>query len=76
MERLRLDTAVKLSVERREDGWWITGLPCSDVPASGPYSRRDDAEDDRRGLERTFRYWDDPSYFTSCLPGERVRLRL
>jgi len=48
---------------KREDGWWVTGIPdCDDC---GPYKTKDDAEETRRGLQRTFDNWDDPTFFTS-----------
>ncbi len=43
--------------------WWITGVPdCCDV---GPYKTKADAEEIRRGLERTYKYMDEPGFITS-----------
>jgi hypothetical protein len=45
------------------DGWWIVGIP--EVEDCGPYSVRADAESDRRGMERLFKYGDRPGYVTT-----------
>jgi hypothetical protein len=50
-------------VERREDGWWITGLP-EDVGDCGPYDTKASAEDDRRGMERFTKYEGKEGYLT------------
>lgn len=47
-----------LKVKRRQGSWWITGLPVDHDDGQtgvGPYERRADADDDRRGLERFYR---------------------
>lgn len=50
------------SIEK-PDGWWITGVPeCEDC---GPYATKAIAEEERKGLQRTFDNWDDRSYFTT-----------
>ena len=47
---------------KRKDGWWIEGVPeCDSI---GPYDTKAEAEDDRRGLERTEKYMDKRSYWT------------
>lgn len=51
-----------MDLERRQDGWWITGLP--DGPDCGPYDRKADAASDRRGMKRFFRYQDEREFFT------------
>ena len=51
---------------QKPDGWWITGLPdCEDC---GPYPTKERAEDDRRGLERTYRHHAEPGFVTCCGP--------
>jgi hypothetical protein len=48
---------------KRDDGWWVTEIPdCDDC---GPYATKADAEDTRRGLQRTFDNMDDWSFWTS-----------
>ncbi len=48
---------------KRLDGYYITGiLECDDC---GPYATKADAEDTRRGLQRTFDNMDDWSFWTS-----------
>lgn len=42
----------KLKVEKRPDGWWITGAPLE--MDNGPYVTKDEANEDRAGLERFF----------------------
>jgi len=37
---------------KRKDGWWITELP--DGQECGPYATKAEAEEDRRGLKRTY----------------------
>jgi hypothetical protein len=44
---------MKLKVEQREDGWWVTGQPEGEWDC-GPYSTRKEADEDRQGLERFF----------------------
>jgi hypothetical protein len=48
---------------QRPDGWWITDLPDNE-PDVGPYDTKAEAEDDRRGLERFFKYADRPGFVT------------
>jgi len=53
-----------MDVVRGEDGyWWITRVP--DTLDCGPYGRRIDAESDRRGMTRFFRYADEPGFITA-----------
>jgi hypothetical protein len=53
--------------EKRVDGWWVTEIPeCGDC---GPYPTKGDADETKRGLQRTFDNLDDPTFFT-C---ERLR---
>jgi hypothetical protein len=52
-----------MTIIRRRDGYWITNIPeCQDC---GPYERKADAEEDRRGLERFFRDGEKPGYATT-----------
>jgi len=48
-------------VVKRTDGYWITNLP-GGFGDHGPYDRKADAQEDERGLERTYKrhqkYWD------------------
>jgi hypothetical protein len=47
---------MKLRVKKlkRSGKWVIVGLPGPDVKWAGPYDRRDEALDDKRGLERFY----------------------
>jgi len=47
-----------MKLEHRRDGWWITGVPEYSLDGSvhreyGPYGTKAEAEDDRRGVQRT-----------------------
>ena len=73
-----IDVSVKQPVRsmrtvKKADGWWVTGIPdCYDC---GPYKTKDDAEEHRRGLQRTYDNIDDPTFFTGeKLPKARQRL--
>lgn len=39
-------------LDHRLDGWWIVGMCCGPM---GPYSTREQAEDDWRGVQRFYR---------------------
>jgi hypothetical protein len=52
----------KLKLDKREDGYWITGYPGCDE--CGPYNTRAEADDDRCGLERTLEFGDEPDFWT------------
>lgn len=54
---------MKSKLERRDDGWWITGMRSDDA---GPYRTREEADDDRRGLERFWSNRHDPEWATCC----------
>lgn len=46
----------------KDDGWWIVDIPdCQDC---GPYETKDDAEDDRWGLERFYKHYEKPNFIT------------
>lgn len=55
------------SKQRAADGcWWVEGLPDdTENLGCGPYRTRADAEEIRRGLERTYKYWEEPGFVTS-----------
>ena len=49
-----------MTLQKRADGWWIADVPVYQVDGEsftdcGPYRTRDEADDDRRGLERFWR---------------------
>lgn len=41
-----------LSLEQRDDGWWIVSAR-PDVLDMGPYKTKAEAQEDKRGVERT-----------------------
>lgn len=54
-----------MTTEPRADGWWVVGLP--DDPneeGCGPYKTKAEAEEIRRGLERTYKHWEEPGFVT------------
>ena len=55
-----VESNMKLS--KKSDGWWVTNIP--ECEPCGPYSTKEDAEETRRGLKRTFDNWDKRSFFT------------
>ena len=57
--------APKLLAEKRNDDWWITGLPELGYPECGPYDTKAEAMDDLRGLVRFFKYGHDREFWTS-----------
>jgi len=48
---------------KRDDGWWIAEVPGGGD--CGPYATKAEADEDRRGLERTEKNKDRRSFFTS-----------
>ena len=54
--------AIKLKLEKRDDGYWIVGHP--DWEACGPYSTRAEAVDDRDDLQRTVDFGDTKDFWT------------
>lgn len=44
----------RLTLTRRDDGWWIIGCPFVDSREHGPYATRADADSDRVGLNRHY----------------------
>lgn len=61
MSANNLALAGTLTLSRRPDGWYILGL---DVDM-GPYATRREAEEERRGVDRYFRYGHLPGFVTS-----------
>jgi len=55
-----------MNTVKRGSKWWIENIPdCSDC---GPYSKEPEAESDRRGLERFFKYENRKGFVTSDEP--------
>ena len=52
-----------MNIEKRSDGYWITGVP--EGSDCGPYDRKADANDDRRGMIRFFKHEHERGYFTT-----------
>ena len=52
-----------MEVEPIDGRWEITGVP--DYGNCGPYDRKQDAEADKRGLERFFKYENKPGFVTT-----------
>lgn len=50
-----------MNIEPRPDGWWIVGLPESDVEC-GPYHTKAEANQTRVRLARFYRHWADPRW--------------
>lgn len=44
-----------MQTEKRTDGWWIVGVPDT-ITECGPYDTKSEAESDKRGLQRFFKY--------------------
>jgi hypothetical protein len=51
------------SVKQPDGSWWVEDIP--DCEPCGPYQNKEQAEEVRRGLERTFKHRDDRSFFTT-----------
>jgi hypothetical protein len=51
-----------LKLTKRKDGWWITNFP-EGFDECGPYTTKDEAAEDKRGLERTLAHWEDEAYW-------------
>jgi hypothetical protein len=54
---------MKLKLEKRVDGWWITGYPGGED--CGPYLTKAEADEDRHGLERTLEHGHEKDFWTS-----------
>ena len=52
-----------MTVKRRQDGWWVCDVP--ETQDCGPYDTRGEADDDRRGLERFFKYENRKGFITT-----------
>jgi hypothetical protein len=59
---------VTLELDKRDDGWWITGFPLG-FEDHGPYGTKQEANEDRLGLQRTLKQWDERGFWKA----ERVR---
>ena len=47
---------------KKPDGWWITDIPdCGDC---GPYATKPEALEIKAGLDRTFKYHNEPGFIT------------
>jgi hypothetical protein len=55
----------KMHCKRRDDKWWILGVPETDPEGCGPYDVKADAEEDMHGLERFYQHLDEPRFFTT-----------
>jgi hypothetical protein len=55
-------TETKMKVIKKPDGYWVTRIP--DCEPCGPYTTKVDAEDTQRGLERFYKYQDEPGFIT------------
>lgn len=55
----------EMELERRADGWWIVNVPDS-VTECGPYDTKAEADEDRRGLRRTFQRLDNGTWGTDA----------
>ncbi len=51
-----------MKIVKKSDGYWIKKIP--DSEDCGPYKTKEDAEDTMRGLERFFKYQDEPGFIT------------
>lgn len=62
----------KLRLVRHGNGWWIADTLGNRI--AGAYDTRVAAEEDRRGLQRTYDHIDDPSFFT-CMESPKKPVR-
>ena len=53
---------IVLKVVKRGSEWFVTNMP--DGEDCGPYPTKERAEDDARGMERTYKYHDQPGFIT------------
>jgi hypothetical protein len=51
---------------KKPDGWWVTEMP--DGEDCGPYATKDEAEETRHGLERFYKYKDEPGFISIETP--------
>jgi hypothetical protein len=53
-----------MKVKKKPDGWWIIDLPyeCGDC---GPYDTKEEAEEEKTGLQRSFDNLDNRKFWTS-----------
>lgn len=55
---------MKLKLEKRKDGWWITGLP-DGYDECGSYKTRAEADESRQGIQKFLDCQDKPGFVTS-----------
>lgn len=53
---------MKLQTKKFGKRWWIVGN--DDYGPIGPYETKQEAEDDRRGLNRFYRHQNEPNFVT------------
>lgn len=61
---------MSLTTKKLGPNWWILGY--GDYGPMGPYKTKADADEIKRGVERTLRYMDEPGFITSDPPREIV----
>lgn len=59
VQKLTVEELLDLGVDD-EAGWWIHDPNNEPCPYVGPYPTKAEANDDKRGLEQTWRAWDEP----------------
>jgi len=59
---------MRLKTKRMGRHWWIVGD--EDAGPYGPYASKAEADEDRRGVQETFRNWGDREYATGTVQGE------
>ncbi len=52
-----------MKIIKKSDGYWIKDIPEGTEPC-GPYATKEAAEETMRGLDRFFKYWDEPGFMT------------
>jgi hypothetical protein len=55
---------MRLKVERRKDGWWITGLP-EGFDDCGAYKTKGEANEAKQGIQGFLDNHDKPGFVTS-----------
>ena len=54
---------MQMRVIKLQSDWWVTNvLYCGNC---GPYDTKEEAEESKRGLERTFQYEDEEDFITT-----------
>ncbi len=52
-----------MKIAKKKDGYWVKDIPEGTEPC-GPYATKELAEETQRGLERFFKYRDEPGFIT------------